>query len=301
MELINQAEKKYLYFIILFSLAFSIWFYLGLTSSERFSLAHGYSLASQAKEIIGTLGIAFAFVLSLISYRNNKSKGFLFLTIGIGLILTRSFLHSSHMLNAMEQNSSIFEAIFEGENHFLLSILDAAGAIFLALGIAAFLSKNLKSRKVLAPVVVLELGLFALIILKSGGAIMFLLNNMAASHGKAFLPAIMALMPFLGFLALTALAFELYKEKDNNFSRLLFLGVGILFLRTMVHGIHTVFGVETHFFQSGFDLLGGIIIGSTYYQNLDKKDDSVTKIWILVALFLIFAIIYSAFTFFKFR
>ncbi|MEE8358538.1 MAG: hypothetical protein V3R82_03925 [Candidatus Hydrothermarchaeales archaeon] len=302
MKLINQNEKKYLYFLVLIAIIFSIWFYLGLTSGERFSLAHGYGLVSQTKELIGNLGIAAAFVVSLIYYQNKRTKGFLLLTIGFGFILTRTIVHSSHMLNAMEQNSSFFEAIFEGENHYLQSILDVIGAIFLALGVTTFLDKKDESYKLLTSVVAIEVGLLALVLLKAKGDMMFLLNNMASSHGTALLPSIMAVMPFLGFLALTILAFELYREKDTEFNRLLFLGVGLIFLRTLVHGVHTVFGIETHFFQSGFDVLGGIVISAAYYQvDIGKREDRSMEIWIIVVLLLIIAIIYSVFTFFRFR
>lgn len=302
MRLINQNEKKYLYFLVLITIIFSLWFYLGLTSGERFSLAHGYGLVSQAKELIGNLGIAAAFVVSLVYYQNKRTKGFLLLTIGLGFLLTRTILHSSHMLNAMEQNSSFFEAIFEGENHFLLSILDVAGAIFLALGVTTFLDKKDASYKLLTSVATLEVGLLALVIIKTNGNATFLLNNMSYSHGKALLPSIIAIMPFLGFLTLTIFAYKLYKEKDTEFNRLLFLGVGLIFLRTLVHGVHTVFGIETHFFQSGFDVLGGIVLSSAYYQiDLGKREDRSMEIWIIVVLFLIIAIIYSVFTFFRFR
>lgn len=70
----------------------------------------------------------------------------------------------------------------------------------------------------------------------------------------------------------------------------------------MVHGIHTVFGIETHFFQSGFDALGGIVIGSAYYQvDIGKRDDRSMEIWVFAAILLTLAVVYSAFTFFKFR
>ena len=206
------------------------------------------------------------------------------------------------MLNAMEQNSSLFEAIFEGENHFLLAILDVTSAIFLALGVTSFLDKAEMPYKLLTAVATLEVGLLALVIIKTNGNATFLLNNMSYSHGKALLPSIIAIMPFLGFLTVTILAFELYKEKDTEFNRLLFLGLGLIFLRALVHGVHTVSGLETHFFLSGFDLLGGIVISAAYYQlNSGETEDRSTEIWAITGIFLIFAIIFSIFTFFRLR
>jgi hypothetical protein len=111
----------------------------------------------------------------------------------------------------------------------------------------------------------------------------------------------LALIPILAFLALTIIARESYKEKGTELNRLLLMGVGLIFLRALVHGVHTVFGVETHFFQSGFDLLGGGIIGFAYYRDINEHEDNSALIWTLAGLLLIFAIVYSTFTFFEFR
>ena len=301
MSLLKHKEKKYLYLLILLAFVFSLWFYLGITSKDRFVLAHGYGSVSQAKEMISILGIAFAFIFSLVVYQSKKTNGYLFLTIGLGLLLTRSLLHSTHMINAMEQNSSFFEAIFEGENHFLLSIFDTIGAILLALGILTFLDNKMNAINRILQVMVIEVGIFFLILVKSRGDAGLLLNNMVVSHGMALLPVLIAIMPVFAFLALIMVARELYKEKDSEFARLLFIGLGLIFLRALVHGVHNVFGLETHFFQSGFDLLGGIVTGLAYYTTIDKREDSSPEIWAIAGTFLIFALSYSAFTFFRFR
>jgi hypothetical protein len=300
-KILNPHERKYLYTLFLAALVFSLWFYFGLTSKERFALAHGYGGVSEAKELIGIMGIAFAFVVSLIHYQYNKhAKGFLLLTIGLGLILTRSILHSTHMINAMEPNSFLIEAIFEGENHLLLSTFDAIGAVFIALGVTSILTDRSSSYLLITIAGILEVALLVLILSKGGGDIMFFLNNMAVSHGGALLPFSIALIPILAFFVPTILSRRLFKEKPGDFTRLLFIGIGLIFLRAVVHGVHTVFGLETHFFQSGFDLLGGTIIGFAYYKDLEKKDNSVAP-WIFVGLLLIFALVYFTFTFFKFR
>jgi hypothetical protein len=85
MRLVKENEKKYLYLLVLATIIFSTWFYLILTSRERFTLAHGYGGVSEAKELLGTLGIAFAFILSLAQYKIKRTRGFLLLTIGIGM------------------------------------------------------------------------------------------------------------------------------------------------------------------------------------------------------------------------
>jgi hypothetical protein len=41
-KILNPHERKYLYTLFLAALVFSLWFYFGLTSKERFALAHGY-------------------------------------------------------------------------------------------------------------------------------------------------------------------------------------------------------------------------------------------------------------------
>jgi hypothetical protein len=300
-NLVNPDERKYLYTLFLAALVFSLWFYFGLTSKDRFALAHGYGGISEAKELVGILGIAFAFVISLIHYQYNKNvTGFLLLTIGLGLILTRSILHSTHMINAMEPNSSLLEAIFEGENHMLLSIFDALAAVFLALGVTSFLTDKRGSKLLITTVGILEISLLVLILSKGGGDVMFFLNNMVVSHGRALLPFSMVLIPILAFFVPTILIYKRFNEKPSDFNRLLFLGVGLIFLRAVVHGVHTVFGLETHFFQSGFDLLGGAVIGLAFYKDIEKKDNSVAP-WIFVGLLLIFALVYFTFTFFKFR
>jgi hypothetical protein len=279
-KILNPHERKYLYTLFLAALVFSLWFYFGLTSKERFALAHGYGGVSEAKELIGIMGIAFAFVVSLIHYQYNKhAKGFLLLTIGLGLILTRSIL---------------------GENHLLLSTFDAIGAVFIALGVTSILTDRSSSYLLITIAGILEVALLVLILSKGGGDIMFFLNNMAVSHGRALLPFSIALIPILAFFVPTILSRRLFKEKPGDFTRLLFIGIGLIFLRAVVHGVHTVFGLETHFFQSGFDLLGGTIIGFAYYKDLEKKDNSVAP-WIFVGLLLIFALVYFTFTFFKFR
>jgi hypothetical protein len=162
---VNPGERKYLYTLFLAALVFSLWFYLGLTTKERFALAHGYGGVSEAKELIGILGIAFAFIISLIHYQSNKkATGFLLLTVGLGLILSRSILHSTHMVNAMEPNSLLIEAIFEGENHLLLSISDALGAVFIALGVTSFLSDRRGSYLLITVAGVTEVALLIMIL-----------------------------------------------------------------------------------------------------------------------------------------
>jgi hypothetical protein len=299
-DLVKPGERKYLYTLFLAALVFSLWFYLGLTTKERFALAHGYGGVSEAKELIGILGIAFAFIISLIHYQyNKKATGFLLITVGLGLILTRSVLHSTHMVNAMEPNTLLIEAIFEGENHLLLSIFDALGAFFIALGVTSFLSDKRGSYLLITVAGILEVALLVLILSK-GGDIMFFLNNMVVSHGRSLLPFSIAFMPILAVFVPTILSRRLFKEKAGDFSRLFFLGISLILLRAVVHGVHTVFGLETHFFQSGFDLLGGTMIGLAYYKDLKKNDNSVTP-WIFAGLFLILALVYFTFTFFKFR
>jgi hypothetical protein len=301
MSLLKENEKKYLYLLVLATIIFSAWFYLTLTTQERFALAHGYGGVSEAKELVGILGIAFAFVISLAHYQSKKSSGFLLLSIGIGLIFSRSVIHSTHMVNAMEPNTSLFESIFEGENHFLLSALDVFGAIFMGLGIAPFLKEKSRYYKLIASVAVISVGILAFILFEMGGDIMLILNSMTVSHGIELLPFLLALIPILAFLVLIMIARDAYNEKAKEFNRLLLLGSGLIFLRTLVHGVHTIFGVETHFFQSGFDLLGGGIIGLAYYHDINEKEDNSALIWTLAGLLLIFAIIYSTFTFFEFR
>jgi hypothetical protein len=300
-NLVNPNEMKYLYALFLATLFFSLWFYLGLSSKDRFALAHGYGGVSEAKELVGILGIAFAFVISLIHYQyNKKATGFLLFIIGLGLILSRSILHSTHMVNAMEPNSLFIEAVFEGENHLLLSIFDALGAVFIALGITSFLIEKSDSYLLITAVSILEVALLVLILSKGGGNIMFFLNNMVVSHGRALLPFSIALIPILAFAVPTILTYKRFKEKHSDFTRLLFLGIGFIFLRAVVHGVHTIFGLETHFFQSGFDLLGGVVIGLAYYKEIEKKERSVAP-WIFAGMLLIFALVYFAFIFFKFR
>jgi hypothetical protein len=204
------------------------------------------------------------------------------------------------MINAMEPNSLLIEAIFEGENHLLLSIFDALGALFIALGVTSFLIDRSGSYLLITVVGILEVALLVLILSKGGGDIMFFLNNMVVSHGRALLPFSIALIPILAFFVPTILIRRLFKEKPGDFTRLLFLGISLIFLRAVVHGVHTVFGLETHFFQSGFDLLGGVVIGLAYYKGIEKKGNSVV-LWIFAGLFLIFALVYFTFTFFKFR
>jgi hypothetical protein len=300
-NLLNPDERKYLYTLFLVALVFSIWFYLGLTSKDRFALAHGYGGVSEAKELIGIMGIAFAFVISLIRYQyNKKSTGFLLITFGLGLILARSILHSTHMINAMEPNSLLIEAIFEGENHLLLSMFDALGAVFIALGVTSFLIDRHGSYLFILVVSILDIALLIMILFKGGGDIMLFLNNMVVSHGRALLPLSIALIPILAFFVPTILSYKRFKEKPDDFTRLLFLGIGLIFLRAVVHGVHTVFGLETHFFQSGFDLLGGVVIGLAYYRDIEKKDSSFA-LWVSAGLFLIFALVYFTFTYLKFR
>jgi hypothetical protein len=300
-NLVNPDERKYVYILILAALIFSLLFYLGLTTKERFALAHGYGGVSEAKELIGILGITFAFVSSLIHYQyNKKTIGFLLLTIGLGLILTRSILHSTHMVNAMEPNSLLIEAIFEGENHLLLSIFDALGALFIAIGVTSFLINKRRSKLLVSAVGIFEIALLVIILSKGGGDIMLYLNNMTISHGMALLPILIALMPNLALFAPTILSYRHFKEKPSNFTRLFFLGISLILLRALVHGVHTVLGLETHFFQSGFDLIGGAVIGLAYYKETKKTDDSIA-LWIFAGVLLIFAIVYFTFTFFKFR
>ncbi len=301
MKLLKEKEKKYLYLLVLATIIFSVWFYIGLTSRERFALAHGYGGVSEAKELIGILGIVFAFVISLARYQNKKTSGLLLLTIGIGLIFSRSLIHSTHMVNAMEPNTSLFEGIFEGENHFLQSILDVFGALFMGLGIATFLDKRSKAHKLIASVAVISVGILTFVMYQMGGDVMLILNSMTVSHGIELLPILLALTPILAFLALIIIAGNAYNEKTTEFNRLLLLGSSLIFLRTLVHGVHTIFGVETHFFQSSFDLLGGGLIGLAYYHDINENEDNSALIWTLAGMLLIFAIVYSAFTFFEFR
>jgi hypothetical protein len=205
------------------------------------------------------------------------------------------------MVNAMEPNTSLFEAVFEGENHFLQSILDVFGALFITLGIATFLDRKSRAHKQIAAVAVIAVGILGFVLFKMGGDVMLILNTMTVSHGIELLPFLLALPPILAFLVLTIIARESYKEESTEFNRFLLLGSGLIFLRTLVHGVHTVFGVETHFFQSGFDLLGGGFIGLAYYYDINEDEDNSALIWTLAGLLLIFAIVYSTFTFFEFR
>ncbi len=301
MRLLRENEYKYVQLLILSTLAFSLWFYLDLTSQDRFALAHGYGSISQVKEILGILGISLAFIAALIYHQTKKTRASLLLTSGLGFLVARSLLHSTHMVNAMEQNASIFEAIFEGENHFLQSLMDTSGALILLLGIITLAKWKGAKNKIVGSVLVVEVGLLALILLNTKGDIMLLLNNMMVSHGKALLPTAIAAMPIISFLTLTILVFKLYTHNNSDFNRLLLLGFGLILLRSIVHGVHTVFGLETHFFQSGFDLLGGTILGIAFYNEIDKKKNPATDVWILSGLFLAFAITYAIFTFFKLR
>jgi hypothetical protein len=178
------------------------------------------------------------------------------------------------MINAMEPNTSLLEAVFEGENHFLQSTFDVIGALFIGLGIATFLDKRSRAYKQIAAVTVTAVGILTFSLFKMGGDMMQILNNMNVSHGIEILPFFLALIPILAFLGPSIIARDAYNEKSTEFNRLLLLGVVVILMRTLVHGVHTVFGVETHFFQSGFDLLGGGIIGLTHYQDIKDGEDS---------------------------
>ncbi len=300
MRYIKNSEYKYLILLMLSTIAFSIWFYLDLTTQERFALTHGYGVVSQTKEVIGILGISLAFITSLIYHRIKKAKATLLLSTGLGLLVVRSILHSTHMVNSMELNPLLWESLFEGENHFIQSILDVAGALILSWGMIRLAGLE-RFKKILGSVLLMETGLLALIMSKTSSDMESLLNNLVVSHGQTLLPTTMAAMPIIAFSLLTFIAYQAYAEKDSDFYRLLFIGFGFIFLRSLVHGIHTVFGAETHFFQSGFDLLGGAILGVGFYKEISKEKNPSTNIWLLAGMFLAFAITYWIFAFFKIR
>lgn len=300
MQYIKNSEYKYLSLLILSTIAFSLWFYFDLTSQERFAFAHGYGAVSQVKEIMGILGIVFGFILSIQYYQIKKARGTLLLSLGLGLLVVRSILHSTHMVNAMELNTIFWEAIFEGENHLLQSIFDVAGALALSWGLIR-LTAMVRLQKILKLGFLAEVGLLALIMTKANNDMGFLLNNMVVSHGQTLLPTAMALMPIIAFLVLTYTAYSAYAENGSDFYRLLLIGFGFIFFRSLVHGVHTIFGVETHFFQSGFDILGGAILGIGFYKEMDEERKPSANIWILTGMFLALAITYAIFTFFKVR
>ncbi len=301
MRYFRENEYRYIQLLVLSALAFSFWFYLYLNSQERFSLAHGYGSVSQLKEILGILGISFAFIAALIYHQTKKTPASLLLTAGLGFLVLRSLLHSTHMVNAMEQNISLFEAIFEGENHFLQSLIDASGAFILLLGVITLFNWKGAKNRILGSVLIVEVGLFALILSNTKGDLMLLLNNMMVSHGMALLPAAIAAMPIISFLVLSGLVYKLFTANSSDFKRLLLLGFGLILLRSIVHGVHTIFGLETHFFQSGFDLLGGTVLGVAFFEEIDKEKSPSADIWIISGMFLAFAITYAIFTFFKLR
>lgn len=131
---------------------------------------------------------------------------------------------------------------------------------------------------------------------------MMILNNMIVSHGIALVPVLIAVMPVVAFLYLGKLSYDSCQSNPSEFKRLFFMGSGLILLRTVVHGVHTVFGVETHFFQSGFDGLGGIVIASAFYQAEETAGIlRSARIWTASTLLLLMATVYSIFTFFKFR
>lgn len=302
MELIEEHEKKYLIIILGASTLFSLWFYLLLTSQDRFALAHGYGWVSESKELLGTLGIALALILSIITYTREKQRWVQLVAIGLGLLLIRSVLHATHMINAMEANTSLLESLFEGENHFLLSISDSLGALLIGYGLIHHLREKEKAKRLLLGTATILVIITLAVVIKAGYDLMGILNSMTISHGLTALPIQIAFMPVLAFLPMTFFSYKLYKQRASHFHRLFFLGSGLLFLRTLVHGIHTVAGIETHFFQSGFDAFGGLLIASAFYQmkvNQERKRDMI--IYALAASVLIMALVYAAFVYFRFR